>query len=336
MSRRVQLVFFALGLAFFAWLVERIGPQLLVAELARTGWVFLPIVLVWAVVYVTNTIAWLAITDDADAQLPFWRAYAISVASFSINYITPMISLGGEPFKIAASARWLGGRAAASSVVAFRIVHTLGQFIFWLLTLPVAYALLPQTRGVRVLLIVATAGLLLGAALLAFLLRAQAIEPLVAGTAARLTGVPLAGGIARLVLSHRAVLATIDAALLRLAHERVRALALALGAEVCGRFIAMLEYLFIARSIGMAIDYPAAVLIGGFSQLVLNLLFFIPFEMGSKEGGLYLIFRLLGLAPGLGVFTAIVSRLRELAWIAIGLVLIWASGVRPAAPGDGR
>jgi hypothetical protein len=328
-SRRIQLVFFALGLAFFAWLVARIGPRVILDELARTGWVFIPIVLVWGIVYVSNTIAWLAITDDAEAPLPFWRAYAISVASFSINYITPMISLGGEPFKVAASARWLGTRTAASSVVAFRIVHTLGQFIFWLLTLPIAYALLPRTMAVRVLLGVASVGLLAGTALLAALLRASAIEPVIVGIAIRATGIPLVGRLARAVVGHRASLTTIDSALLRLAHERVGALALALGAEVCGRFIAMLEYLFIARSIGVEIDYPTAVLIGGFSQLVLNLLFFIPFEMGSKEGGLYLIFRLLGLAPSLGVFTAIVSRLRELAWIAIGLMLIWLSGVRP-------
>lgn len=325
-SRRIQLVFFALGLAFFAWLVARIGPRVILDELARTGWVFIPIVLVWGIVYVSNTIAWLAITDDAEAPLPFWRAYAISVASFSINYITPMISLGGEPFKIAASARWLGGRAAASSVVAFRIVHTLGQLIFWLLTLPIAYVMLPHTTPTMILLGVATLALLIGAVLLALLLRASAIEPFVTGVAERVMRVPILGRLSRLVLGQRTSLATVDAALARLADERIRDLLIALGAEVCGRFIAMLEYLFIARSIGVAIDYPTAVLIGGFSQLVLNLFFFIPFEMGSKEGGLYLIFRLLGFAPALGVFTAIVSRLRELAWIAIGLMLIWATG----------
>ena len=331
MNRRLQLIFFALGLAFFAWLVERIGLRVIVVELARTGWVFVPIVLVWGIVYVTNTIAWLAITDDADSPLPFWRAYAISVASFAINYITPMISLGGEPFKIAASARWLGGRTAASSVVAFRLVHTLGQFLFWIFTLPIAYVLLPHTPAIKTVLAVAALGLTTGALLLAMLLRASAIEPFVAGLAARLTTVPLIGRLGRLVLGQRTSIATIDAALARLAHERIGALALALGAEVCGRFIAMLEYLLIARSIGVAIDYPTAVLIGGFSQLVMNLFFFIPFEMGSKEGGLYLIFQLLGLAPALGVYTAIVSRLRELAWIAIGLLLIWLSGVRPRA-----
>lgn len=326
MSRRVQVVFFAVGLAFFVWLVSRIGARTIVVDLGRTGWVFAPIVLVWGVVYVTNTIAWLTLAEDGPSGLRFPRAYAISVASFAINYITPMISLGGEPFKIAASARWLGGNSAASSVVAFRVVHTLGQLIFWILTIPIAYALLPHTTTTLVVLAIGTVALIIGALLLGLLLRASAIEPLLAGLAARFATTPLLGRVARLVLGGRTSLALIDSALARLARERSGALALALVAEVSGRFIAVIEYFLIARSIGVEIGYPAAVLIGGFSQLVLNLLFFIPFELGSKEGGLYLIFQLLGLPPSLGVYTAIVSRLRELTWIAIGLLLIWLSG----------
>lgn len=336
MSRRVQFVFFALGLAFFVWLVSRIGVRTIVIDLARTGWVFVPIVLVWGLVYITNTIAWLVLADEGSGRLPFPRGYAISVASFAINYITPMVSLGGEPFKIAASARWLGGDRAAASVVAFRVVHTLGQFLFWILTIPIAYALLPHTTTTLVVLGAAALALVIGTLLLTMLMRASAIEPLLARLASRFATTPLLGRLARLVLGGRTSLAVVDAALVRLARERTGALAIALAAEVGGRFIAMLEYFLIARSVGLPIGYPTAVLIGGFSQLVLNLLFFIPFEMGSKEGGLYLIFQLLGLPPTLGVYTAIVSRLRELTWIAIGLLLIWVTGAAEGQRGDSR
>jgi hypothetical protein len=325
LNRRIQLAFFAIGLAFFAWLVARIGAHEILADLARTGWVFLPIVLVWGAVYVTNTIAWLCIANDANAGLGFWRAYTISVASFAINYVTPLISLGGEPFKAAAASRWLGTRAATASVVAFRIVHTLGQFIFWLLTVPIAFVMLPHTTVVMTILALATLALLTGALLVVMLLRAHAIEPLLSAIALRLTRVPFVGRAAGALATKRNALAEIDTGLAKLADERHRALAGALTAEVVGRFIAMVEYFLIARSIGIPMSYPEAVLVGGFSQLVLNMFFFVPFELGSKEGGLYLIFRLLGLSPTLGVYTAIVSRLRELAWIGIGLTLIWAA-----------
>jgi hypothetical protein len=327
MNRRVQLIFFGIGLAFFAWLVARIGLHSIVREVARTGWVFVPIVGVYGIVYVTNTIAW-SVIAHASGKLSFWRAYAISVSSFAINYITPLVNLGGEPFKIAAATPWLGASTAASSVVAFRIVHSLGQFIFWLLTLPIAYALLPHTPTIMTFLVIAAAGLVIGAFLLVLLLRARAVEPLLGAIANRTHSVPLVGRLAHWIAEHRGALTAIDTGLAQLAHDRRGALALALGCEVAGRFIAMYEYLLIAHAVGAPIDYFAAVLIGGFSQLVLNLFFFVPFEMGSREGGLYLIFQLLGLSPALGVYASIVTRLRELAWIVIGLALIWFTGGR--------
>ena len=57
----------------------------------------------------------------------------------------------------------------------------------------------------------------------------------------------------------------------------------------------------------------------------------VPFEVGTKEGSLYLLFRLLGLDPALGVYTAIVARLRDVVWIGAGLALVWLAG-RRAAP----
>jgi hypothetical protein len=66
-------------------------------------------------------------------------------------------------------------------------------------------------------------------------------------------------------------------------------------------------------------------------------MFMLPYELGAKEGSLYLLFRLVGVNPALGVYAALVSRLRDLAWIGIGLVLIWVAGRRgvPApAPSD--
>jgi hypothetical protein len=65
-----------------------------------------------------------------------------------------------------------------------------------------------------------------------------------------------------------------------------------------------------------------------------NLFFFLPFELGAREGGLFLVFKLLGLAPEHGVFTAVVTRLRELTWTLLGLAFLWVSGGKiEAVPG---
>ncbi|MFL5576938.1 MAG: lysylphosphatidylglycerol synthase transmembrane domain-containing protein [Gemmatimonadaceae bacterium] len=330
MSRRLQLAFFVCGLALFVFLVARAGPGALLTQLRRTGWAFVPIVLVWAGVYLTNTVAWrlLAVGPEGarGCGIPFWRAYSITVSSFAINYVTPMVSLGGEPFKLEAAAAYVGRRRAAGSVIAFRVVHTLGQLVFWLLTLPVAYALLPRTPATTTLLAATAAALVLAAWLLAALPRSRVLERLLDAIQA----VAPLRRLARAVERGRPALAAVDAELAAVAGGHPARLAGALAAEVAGRCVAVLEFVLVARSVGVDMRYGAAAVVGGFSQLVMNLFFFVPFELGPREGSLYLVFRLLGLGAALGVYAAVVSRLRELAWIGIGLALVWAGGGRRA------
>ncbi|HEY0776773.1 MAG TPA: lysylphosphatidylglycerol synthase domain-containing protein [Gemmatirosa sp.] len=347
MNRRVQVGAFLAGVAFLAWLVVTTGPRAILRDLARTGWTFVPLVLIWGGVYVLNTVAWLALLrgaaaadageDGADvaATVPFPRAFAVTVSAFALNYVTPFVSLGGEPFKGAAAARWVGRPRAAASVVGFRIVHTIGQFLFWVLTVPVAWAVLPADRTTRALLLAVSIVLVPASAGALLLLRARvlgrALDAL--GRARGTLGMRLASRLE----PRRAALAAVDADLAAVARHPAT-LAVALGAEVAGRFLAALEFVFVARVAGARFGYADAVVAAGVSQVVMNLLFFVPFEAGTREGGLFLVARLLGLAPSVGIYAALVTRLRELTWIGIGLVLIWAAGGRARRPAtaDGR
>ncbi len=349
MTRRLQLVAFAAGAVFLAYLVAVTGPATIARDLARTGWTFGPIVLVWAGVYVCNTLAWTALQrgtaavathepapDDAGVDprgalsVPLPRAFAITVSAFAINYVTPFVSLGGEPFKGAAAARWVGARRAAASVVGFRIVHSLGQFVFWALTVPVAWAVLPANHTVRALLV--AAGLVLipaslgGLVLMRARLFGRALDAL-----ARLGRVRLLGAVGRRLSAalepRRPALAAVDAELAAVARQPA-ALATALAAEIASRFLSAYEFVLVARVAGVPFDYADAVVAAGVSQVFMNLLFFVPFEAGTREGGLFLVARLLGLSPAVGVYAALVTRLREFVWIGIGLLLIWATGER--------
>ena len=46
--RRLQLALFLLGAAVFGYLIARIGVGRLVSDATRTGWMFIPIVLLYA------------------------------------------------------------------------------------------------------------------------------------------------------------------------------------------------------------------------------------------------------------------------------------------------
>jgi len=115
-SRKLQLLLFAGGSAVFAYLVARMGLGKLIADAVQTGWLFVPIMLLYGVVCVCNAAAWWLIMADEPSRPPFWRTWAITVAGFSLNFMTPMVNVGGEPFKIAAVSSWLGVRRAARFV----------------------------------------------------------------------------------------------------------------------------------------------------------------------------------------------------------------------------
>jgi hypothetical protein len=256
-----------------------------------------------------------------DGAIPFGRAYVITVSSFAINYVTPLMALGGEPFRASVASGWVAMPRATASVLGFRIIHTLGQLLFWITALPVAYALLPRNPATTISLI--ALGLLfvaLGLALATLFRHGLAVRLLDILARVKLLR-PLTARLER----RRPLLAAIDEQLTALAHGDRRTILKALGAEYVGRCVSMLEYLFIARALGLRIDYLTAFTIGAFSQFFTNATFFIPFELGTKEGSLSLIFEMLGLPADLGVYASIVSRIREMIWIAIGLTLVWAA-----------
>jgi len=261
---------------------------------------------------------------DEPSHPPFWRTYAITVASFSLNFMTPMVNVGGEPFKIAAVAPWLGLRRAAGSVVLYQMLHTLGMLLSFLTAVVLGALLLPPHPAILAGLAIAFVAL---AALILLLLTGHR-----RGGLARLLDLlhrfPLLDRLARRLEPKRATLTQMDEQITEFYHRRPRRFVQAVALEYLSRSIFMLEYVLIAMGVGVSITFAQAYVIGGLSSLVQNVIFVVPFEVGTKEGSLYLVFQLLGLDPALGVYTAIVSRLRDLAWIGGGLALVWFSGRR--------
>src|SRR5207302_1378812 len=277
-----------------------------------------------------NAGAWWLVMAGEPSRPPFWRAWAITVASFSLNFMTPLVNVGGEPFKIAAVAPWLGLRRAAGSAVIYQMLHTFGMLLSLLTAVVLGLILLPHAPVIVALL--AAAFLVL--AVLALLLLTGHQRGMLAGALDLLHRTPLLDRLARRLEPKRATLASMDEQIAQFYRASPRRFLQALALEYASRCLFMAEYLLIALSVGLDIGYARAYVIGGLTQLVQNALFVVPFEAGTKEGSLYLLFQLLGLDPALGVYTAIVSRVRDLVWIGAGVGLVWLSGRRRRSCGS--
>lgn len=315
-SRRTQAIFFTIGAIALAVLIYRSDPVQLVADIKQAGWAVPAIVSVYGLVYVLNTIAW-RLTMIEDPKLSFGRAYNINVAAFAINYLTPFASIGGEPYKIVAASQWMGARNATASALNFRLVHMQAHALIFLTGVVLAFIWLPRTAvGLPILILMAAVLVAINALL--FALHREGIVERLFDLLGRL---PLLRRLARKLEPKRAALVEVDRQLIDFHREHTARYYGSLAAEYAARVFSMLEFYIIARAMGTPVGFGTAFLIGGFSSLMVNIFFFMPFNVGSKEGGLYVIFAALGLSPRLGVAAAVLSRLRELSWIAIGLLL---------------
>ena len=325
MSKHARLLFFAAGAAVFAFLIYQVGPGVLLENLQRTGWTLVPVILSWIPVFLCWAAAWRLTMHGAPDLPPYWRLVSLSMSGLAVNLVTPLAQVGGEAFKIGAVSPWLGPQRATSSIVTFYMLHAMTNMLVWLLGIALVFTAFhpPGALGLPL----AAIGVVIGC-LMVFVfarIRQGIIRPLVNLVRA----LPLVGKrLQQRFDAQQARIDELDVLITGFYRASPPRFWLAFALDFTGRTLAFAEYWLIARGIGLEMSVVQTFVIGSLAALVINVIFFMPMEAGTKEGGLYYAFRTVGLDPGLGVFAAIVQRLRELTWIAIGLILIWAAGDR--------
>ncbi len=291
-------------------------------HLRRAG-LYLPGVIgVWVIVYALNARAFQNIVNSGThtKHLAYRHAYKLTVSGYAFSYTTPF-GFGGGPYRVMELSSYIGVPRAMSSVVLYSMIHIFSHICLWssaVVLFAVVYSHMMTTAlwvvfGILAVLVTAIA------AVFNLCYRHGVIVMLFRP----LLHVPFARKYTRAFYDkHIDDMQKVDDNIAYL-RSQPRAFYSSLFYEYAARVVNALEYYLILLSLGVSLTFWDAVLVLAFSSLVGNLLFFLPMQLGAREGGLSLIVKLLGLsAPGIGVLSSLYSRIRELFWIFVGVGLV--------------
>ena len=324
MKFKYRLIFFFIGLL-------GIGLMIWQTDFSSVDWnsliepkallLFAAIMAVWVIIYFLHAIAYKIILKEDSKNVKMYRMYRICLAGFALNNVTPAGLIGGEPYRIMALRRYVPTERATSSTLTFSIFYALGHFMLWVTgtILYIVYGC-PGPLWVTIILIVAGV-LLFGVVVWSFFARNIGfVYPFMR----LIAKIPLLRRKTKpLVEKNKESYIGIDNNIRAFRNEGWRYWAVIL-LEYTSRLLEAFEYFMLLQFFagGASVSFFDGILIMSTASLVGNILFIIPMQAGSREFGTSLALSFIGMAAGVFAPMAIVYRIRELAFIIIGIILV--------------
>lgn len=329
MKKKYQNGFFIFGLLVLIIMVTQLDFAQVWQGLQHAGYWFFAVVALWAFLYIFNTAAWYLIIKGVCSELiadgvptkkiPFGWLYKITVSGFALNYATPGGLMGGEPYRVMELAPKIGTERASSSVILYAMTHIFSHFWFWLIS-AILFVFIHPVNFVLVVMLTATIGFsILGI----WFFIAGYRKGLANRMMNILRHIPFVKKWARpFVDKHREQLNTIDHQIAALHQQNPHNFIGAVLLEIMCRVCSALEIFFILLVIMPSVNYLNCIFVLAFTSLFANLLFFMPLQLGGREGGFLMSTTTLGISASGGIFVALIVRIRELIWTGIGLLFI--------------
>lgn len=315
-----------LGLGLLATVLARIDLGQVAGLVGQAGWGLLLVFGVAVLAFTADAASWHAVLPGLAIDVrDFIRLWSVRLVGEALNTVTPLAGVGGEPLKALLLVRNLGlepGAAIASVIVAKTTI-----LLSYIPFLAVGFILLLGFAPARAVIVVAGAGLVLyTTAIVGFFLVQR--YGLASRVAARVHAYPWAAGLEAALHQIRGV----DRELERLYVDAPLRLWASLALAFVGWLLGAGELYVISAVLGFPLSAWDIWAAEAVVQLLRQATGFIPGSLGVTEAALALLYGVLLGNPSVGVAVALVRRLREVVWIAGGVVVgIATPGSRPDA-----
>lgn len=322
MKLRYRIIFFLIGLA-------GMGVMLWQSDIQNTDWdnlltpktllFFAGLLGLWFIIYTIHVVCYFVILGKDGKTIPFFSMFKISFSGFALNSVTPAGLVGGEPYRIMALKKYCSVEKASSSTLTFSLFYIVGHVTIWFTGAVVYFALgLPGETVIDVLLILTAVGTT--GFLFAFFISKR--RGLVRPVMAFLTKIPLIKKPMRKVYDKNLnSYCEIDANIKAFRTTKARFWTVFL-LQYLSRLLECVEYFLIFLYLGQKVNVFSGILILTMASLIGNLMFIIPMQAGSREGGMAMSLAFLNIGSGYGVQGGLIFRARDFICIIIGISLI--------------
>ena len=311
--KRLQKILFLSGLAFFGFLVWRIGARDLWRQFTELGWGLLPIIIAEGLAEFCHTISWRYCLSGRHRRISLWNLFRICLAGYAINFLTPTASLGGELTKGALLANDKKDPNVISALLLGKLSFGLGHLTFVIIGSAIVLSKIELPHALWLALLSSTGLLATGIITFLILQRRGKLGSLLNWFTSRR---PRISALQKLSAS----LNEVDDALRAFHHYRPWDLWLSVFWHLVGYAFGIfstwifLRLLTNTHSLGIAANI-------WFLALWFDLITFaVPLNMGVLEGSRILVFRMFHLDPVLGLTCGLASRGAQLFWTIFGLI----------------
>lgn len=309
-----KVLFSVLGLGSFLIILNGYGFFRIGEDILRLGWWAVPLAVSFFPVVLCYSLAWLLVTPELKLK-HLWVLTRLTIVSVAWNNLSPFVKVLGEPVRVRMLSRWLDSKASARSMVLFNIAHAMGTLFSFFLAALIMLVFYPVSQGFHlafVAMVFATPLAMFGLYFLPSLVKR------VLGRSAKRNRLVVAGFWIRWAFSK-----------IRIFSRRYPARFWgAVCFEMLARFVEGLTFYVSFRALGISVSAAACALLDVGRALADNMFFFIPYQVGSREGGTLLLAEHALKIGTEGVVVAVLFyRLVEILWTGFGY-LLWINEER--------
>ena len=309
--KRIERIGFAAGVLLLCWLLWRIGPDALLANLSEVGWGFVLILALHGFNVLFNSLAWRRVLS-ADHPVPLPVLAEMQMAGDAVNAVNPLGVVGGELMRVRLLSRVVPVSAATASVGLVATAQFVSQILFVLSGTPLTIHWI-KDAGIRKGLWILCVLLLVLFLLVLWLALSRTAFPAIRN---RLRGI---AWLRRRWAAIPERWKKTESETIGVLRERPGSFLLAVAITFLDWQLGVIEALVILRLLHQPITFPQVYAIELLSVVIEGILFFVPAKIGTQEGGKVLIFLAMGLDPMKGLTLGVIRRLCGLFWAGVGL-----------------